>query len=184
MGDLWLLQANRHGQGVIMKKIARVIIAVTAVFVFCESSVLCQTRERSEIAAGDTWKLEDLYASDAEWGKAKEKVVGQFDEILKYKGKLATSASGLLSCLDFDSNLSKEFIRLHTYAAMKSDQDTRDSKYLAMKQEMQQLGTDYSSKASFIEPEIAKMDKTKIDKFIGEEPDLKIFKMYLYDEGA
>ncbi len=164
-----------------MKKIARIIIVLAGVFVFCESSALCQTRERSEIAAGDTWKLEDLYASDAEWGRAKEKVVGQFDEILKYKGKLATSAAGLLACLEFNSNLSKEFTRLHTYAAMKSDEDTRNSKCLAMKQEMEQLATDYSSKASFVEPEIAKMDKCEIDKFIGEEPGLKIFKMHLYD---
>ncbi|MHC4911659.1 MAG: oligoendopeptidase F [Planctomycetota bacterium] len=164
-----------------MKKIARIIIVLAGVFVFCEGSALCQTRERSEIAAGDTWKLEDLYASDAEWGKVKEKVAGQFDEVLKYKGKLAESASQLLGCLDFESNLSKEFIRLHSYAAMKSDQDTRDSQYLAMKQEMEQLATDYSSKASFVEPEIAKMDKSKIDRFIDEEPGLKIFKMYLYD---
>lgn len=164
-----------------MKKTARIIILVTVVFVSCESSVVYRTQERSEIAAGDTWKLEDLYASDAEWGKVKEKVAGQFAEVLKYKGKLAESAAGLLGCLEFNSNLSKEFTRLYSYAAMKSDQDTRDSKYLAMKQEMQQLATDYSSKASFIEPEIAKMGKSEIDKFIEEEPGLKIFKMYLYD---
>jgi len=50
-----------------------------------------------------------------------------------------------------------------------------------MKQEMQQLVTNYSSKVAFIEPEIAKMDKDKIDSFIAEEPGLKIYKMYLYD---
>ncbi|MHC4792343.1 MAG: oligoendopeptidase F, partial [Planctomycetota bacterium] len=90
-------------------------------------------------------------------------------------------ASELLACLEFNSRLSKEFERLHSYASQKSDEDTRNSKYLAMRQEMEQLGTDYNSKASFIEPEIVKMDKNKIDKFITEEPGLKVFKMYLYD---
>jgi oligoendopeptidase F len=64
---------------------------------------------------------------------------------------------------------------------MKSDEDTRDSKYLAMRQEVEQLITDYSSKASFIEPEIAKMDKSTIDKFIRIESGLRIYKTYLYD---
>ena len=47
---------------------------------------------------------------------------------------------------------------------MKSDEDVRNSKHLAMKQELQQLATDYSSKAAFITPEIAEMDKKKIPK--------------------
>ena len=64
---------------------------------------------------------------------------------------------------------------------MKSDEDIGDSKYLGFKQEMQQLGTDYSSKAAFITPEIAAMDKQKIDAFIQQEPGLKIYRMPLYD---
>ncbi|MHC4363475.1 MAG: oligoendopeptidase F, partial [Planctomycetota bacterium] len=81
----------------------------------------------------------------------------------------------------FNSNLSREFGRLHSYAAMKFDEDTRNSKYLAMKQQVEQLATDYSSKASFIEPELARMDKSKIDEFLADEPALKVYKMYLYD---
>jgi oligoendopeptidase F len=64
---------------------------------------------------------------------------------------------------------------------MKSDEDTRDSKYLAMKQEMQQLGTDYNSKAAFIMAEIAKLDKDRIDAFMKQQPGLRIFKMAIHD---
>jgi oligoendopeptidase F len=70
---------------------------------------------------------------------------------------------------------------LYSYASMKSDEDTRNSEYLGMKQEMQQLGTDYSSKSAFIMPEIAKMDKEQVDAFIEEQPGLKVYKMPLYD---
>jgi len=164
-----------------MNRVLSLIVAVTILVMFCPVQGFCQTRERSDIPAEHTWKLEDLYPSDEAWNKAREKLAGQFDEVLKYKGKLADSASELLACLEFGSNLSKDFGRLHSYAAMKYDEDTRNSKYLAMKQQVEQLSTDYSSKASFIEPEIAKMDKDNIDKFISEEPGLKVFKMYLYD---
>jgi len=164
-----------------MNRLFSFIIAVTVLFTFSQTQVISGARERSEVLIEHTWKLEDLYASEAAWEKAKEKWVAQFDKILPYEGKLASSTSELLACLEFDSQLSKEFDRLRSYAAMKSDEDTRNSKDLAMRQEMQQLVTDYSSKAAFIEPEIAKMDKDKIDRFIAEEPGLKVFKMYLYD---
>jgi len=165
----------------IMNKVLNVIIILITVFAFFQAQVLAQTRERSEVPEQYKWKLEDLYASDESWNRAKQKLVAQFDEVTGYKGKLAGSASELLACLEFDSRVSKEFGRLYSYASMKSDQDTRNSEYLAMKQEMQQLGTDYNSKAAFITPEIAKMDKDKIDTFIGQEHGLKIYKMALYN---
>jgi oligoendopeptidase F len=138
--------------GGFMNRLFNILILLIALFIFSQTQVFSQTRERAEVPVEDTWKLEDLYTSDEAWNKAKQKWAAQFDNILKYKGKLANSASELLACLEFNSDISKEFGRLQSYAAMKSDQDMRDSKYLAMKQELQQLVTDYSSKASFIEP--------------------------------
>jgi oligoendopeptidase F len=164
-----------------MNKVLNVIIILITVFAFSQTRVLGQTRERAEVPEQYKWKLEDLYASDQAWNKAKQELAAQFDEVTKYQGKLAGSASELLACLEFDSRVSKEFGRLYSYAHMKSDQDTRSSKYLAMEQEMQQLGTDYNSKAAFIKPEIAGMDKETIDKFIEQERGLKIYKMALYD---
>ena len=164
-----------------MNKVLNVIIILITVFAFSQAQVLAQTRERAEVSEQYKWKLEDLYASDQAWNKAKQELAAQFDEVARYQGKLASSASELLACLEFDSRVSKEFGRLYSYASMQSDQDTRNSEYLAMKQEMQQLGTDYNSKAAFITPEIAGMDKSKIDTFIEQKRGLKIYKMALYD---
>ncbi|MHC4741910.1 MAG: oligoendopeptidase F [Planctomycetota bacterium] len=164
-----------------MYRISRIFIVFTALLLVWQGNVAVQGRERSEIPEKETWKLEDLYPSNESWNMAKEELAGQFDKVLTYKGKLADSPSVLLECLDFNSNLSKEFARLHSYAGMKADEDTRDSKYLAMRQETEQLATDYGSKASFIEPELAKMDKAQIDEFISKKPALKVYKMYLYD---
>ncbi len=168
-------------QGTVMCRISRVLILLTGLLVLWQCKAEAESRERSDVPVKETWKLEDLYSSDEAWNKAKEKLAGQFDKVLEYQGKLADSPSALLACLDFNSALSKEFGRLHNYAAMKADEDTRDSDYLAMRQGTEQLATDYSSKASFIEPEIAAMDKAEIDDFIAKQPGLKVYKMYLYD---
>src|SRR4030042_6888577 len=159
----------------------RLFLMLVALFVFFQNQVFSQTIERSQVPLECAWKLEDLYDSDQTWEQAKKGWSAKFDNILKYKGKLASSASELLACLECNSEILKECGRLHSYANMKSDQDTRNSKYLAAKQELERLVTDYSSKASFIEPEIAAMDQQKIDDFITDEKGLKIYKMYLYD---
>ncbi len=165
-----------------MNKVSKIIIAVsTAVFASSQTRALSQARERSEISAEHKWKLEDLYASDQAWNEAKAELVGQFDEVTRYQGKLTGSASELLTCMEFDSRISREFGRLFSYAAMKSDEDTRDSEYLAMKQQMQQLGTDYNSKAAFIIPEIAQLDQSQVDAFMRQQPGLKIFEMAIHD---
>ncbi len=169
-----------------MKKLSIIIITILVAVSGCNEPKVqvqaqTQNRERADIAEEYKWRLEDLYPSDEAWEKAKEELAAQFDEVTQFQGKLAASAKELLACLEFDSNISKEFARLYSYAHMKSDQDTRNSTYLAMEQEMQQLGTDYSSLAAFITPEIAEMDKEQIDSYIEQEPGLKIYKMPLYN---
>ncbi len=161
------------------RRIKAVALAVFAVVLSSSLLVLSQTRGRTEISPQHTWKLEDLYPSDQAWDDAKEKTVSKFDGVLSFKGKLGDSTSELLGCLELDSNISKELVHLHSYAAMKSDEDTRNSKYLALKQQIEQIIADYRAKASFIEPEITRMDTAKIDQFITQEPGLRIYEMYL-----
>jgi oligoendopeptidase F len=164
-----------------MNKVSAMVITQVVLLAFSQSPASSQTRERSEIAAQYKWKLTDLYPSDEAWDKAKDELAGRFDEVTKYKGKLTSSASTLLACLELDSQISKEFGRLFSYASMKSDEDTGNSKYLGFKQEMQQLSTNYNSKTAFITPEIAELDKQQIDAFTEQQPGLKIYKMHLYD---
>ena len=164
-----------------MSKTSNCIMMLAVISVLFPARLLSEIRERENVSVKDTWNLKDLYPSDEAWNDGKEKLAAQFDNVLAYKSKLADSATQLLNCLEFQSDISKEFDRLYSYVSMKSDQDTRESKYLGMRQQLEQFITDFSSKASFIEPEIAGMDKQKIDEFLAEEPKLKIYQMYLYD---
>lgn len=163
-----------------MKKITGVLI-VLMVFSFFSNQVLSQTRDRSEIADQYKWDLTDLYPSEEAFQKAKDATVKKFDGILDFKGKLTKSPQNLLNGLDYHTAIIKEMMRLLSYAGKLSDLDTRDSKYLAMRQEISQLFTQYNSKSSFIDPEILTMNKKKIDKFLTKEPQLEVYKFYLYD---
>ncbi|MBN1505299.1 MAG: oligoendopeptidase F [Sedimentisphaerales bacterium] len=140
-----------------------------------------QMRQRSDVPAAEKWRLEDLFASDRAWAQAKGDLAGRLDGILQYKGKLTQSSAQLLACLKLNSEISKELGRLRSYASMKSDEDTRNAMYLAMKQEVQQLVTEYGTRASFIEPELVALDKQEIETFIAAEPDLRVYRLYLLD---
>ncbi len=154
---------------------------LTPMLVCCFSEeVSGQVRERSHVPLSCQWKLEDLYASDAAWTQAKDELATRLDEITQYQGKL-TEVDPLLACLNLDSDISRAFGRLYSYASMKSDLDTRVSENQGKKQTMRQLMTDYGSKASFIEPEIVKLDAQTIEGFIAAEPRLKVYRMYLMD---
>ncbi len=164
-----------------MRHLLHIEFGLLAFLAVTQSALAKQYENRSEIPTEAKWKLEDLYPTDEAWAKAKDETVGRFDEVLAYKGKLAESPEQLLGCLKLSSDISRAFGQLFSYAHMKSDEDTRESKYLAMKQQMQQHATDFSSLASFIEPEIVAISPEKIEKFISDEPGLRPYRMYLGD---
>jgi oligoendopeptidase F len=140
-----------------------------------------QERDRSKVSDKYKWDLAHIYPSDEAWRSAKEKLVADIPTMKEYKGTLGSSAARLADALELGSRLSKEFARAYVYASMMSDTDTRVSKYQGMQQEMIQLGSMLGAEAAFIEPEILKLDKTVIDKFVGSEPRLKVYRLYLDD---
>jgi len=144
-------------------------------------SMFSQERDRSKVPDKYKWNLAEIYPTDDAWKQAKEKFLTDLPGIEKYKGTLASSSQSLFGCLELVNLLAKDYSRLAVYASMTSDQDTRDSKYLAMNQEMTQIGSTFAAKASYIEPEILKIDKATIDGFLQSEPKLGIYKHYLDD---
>ena len=143
--------------------------------------VSAQERDRSKVSDKYKWDLTHIYPSDEAWRAAKDKLVAEFPKLKAFKGTLGSSASRLADALELGTRLSKEFARAYVYASMMSDTDTRVSKYQGMQQEMIQLGSMLGAEAAFIEPEILKIDKATVDKFVASEPRLKVYRLYLDD---
>jgi oligoendopeptidase F len=140
-----------------------------------------QERDRSKVPDKYKWDLTKIYPSDEAWRQAKDKLAAEIPNIKAFQGTLGSSASRLADALELGSRLSKEFARAYVYASMMSDTDTRVSKYQGMQQEMIQLGSQLSAEAAFTEPEILKIGRATIDKFVAEEPRLKVYRLYLDD---
>ncbi len=137
--------------------------------------------ERTDVPDEFKWRLEDLYASPDAWQKAKASLTAEIPKLNKFKGKLSGSPSTLLRGLDCYWGMRKDLDLLNIYASMLSDQDTRQSPPLAMVQQVTQLQSSLNSAASFISPELLRIPKSKLDKFIASEPKLSVYRQFLDD---
>ena len=165
-----------------MKKILGVLM-ISSLILLNQQPVNAQEsgKNRADIADKFKWDLTDIFKSDAEWKETKEEIVKSFDNVNNYKGKLANSSETLAECLSLSDDIIAVLIKLSNYASQKYDSDLRQSKYQAMSQEMDQIYTEYSSKVSFIEPEILEMGKEKIEEFINSDKKLENYDFYLRD---
>lgn len=154
---------------------------MVAMMVLSSTIAVSQMKVRDEVAEKYKWNLADLYASDDAWKLEKERIQQQMQQAAQYKGKVTESASLLLEALKLNSNLVKEMVRLSSYASMKSDQDTRVTKYAGMAQEMKQVFSAYGALTSFMEPELLTLDEATLNAFIAQEKGLETYRFYITD---
>ena len=144
-------------------------------------TVSAQERDRSKIPEKYKWNLADIYPNDAAWKAGKEKFVGDLKSVVGFRGTLAESSGKLLACLDYLTNLSKEYARLSIFASLQSDQDTRDASHLAATQEMGQIGSEFAAATAFLQPEILAMARPVLESFLKKEPRLGVYRHMLDD---
>jgi oligoendopeptidase F len=144
-------------------------------------AVSAQERDRARIPDRFKWNLTDIYPSEEAWRAAKAKLAAALPRLREFNGLLSSGPAKLADALELSSNLSKELARAYVYASMKSDEDTRVSKHQGMQQEMVQLAADLGAETAYIEPEILKMEPAVVERFVSQEPRLKIYRVYLDD---
>lgn len=134
---------------------------------------------RKEVPVEDTWKLEDIYATDEEWEKEFKEVKQLSEHAVEYQGKLAEGADTLYKALDFQDKLLSRLGKLYTYAHMRYDQDTTNSFYQGFDGRIKNLYAQAASSLSFIVPEILSIEEKTIKSFLEEKEDLKLYEKAL-----
>lgn len=134
-------------------------------------------KTREEVDAQYKWDLTPLYASTEEWRKAKDALQKRLAEIRNYKGRLAESASTLLSYMRLSDSLDKEMSRLYLYASLLSDEDVSNADNMALTKEMEQVGIEYDQQADFARPELSAISDITYDKYMVEAPGLLDYRM-------
>nr|WP_091726731.1 oligoendopeptidase F [Proteiniborus ethanoligenes] len=136
---------------------------------------LKQPRERADVELRYKWDLDSLYVSDEAWEEDFKKVKSLFNEVKKYKGQLDHSSETLFEALSLHDEISRLVGNIYTYAKMKQDEDTRNSKYQALTDRATGIMVEAEESISFIVPEILMMDGEKINSYLQEKEELKVY---------
>lgn len=139
-------------------------------------------RERKDIPLKDTWALEDLYATDADWEKALVRMQARMPELSEFEGKLAQNGQTLCAFLALLEELDTQAESLGNYAMRRGDQDTRDANYQAMNGKFISAVTELSAGLSFATPEIMAIPEESLEGFYADCPRLERYRRYLTDQ--
>jgi oligoendopeptidase F len=138
-----------------------------------------ELQSRSEVPVERTWRLEDIFASDAAWEEELNSLKGDIPKISEFQGKVADSADSLFQVLELQDQLSARLGKLYTYAHMRYDQDTTNSFYQALNAKAENVLTLAQSSMSYLIPEILKMEEATIKSYLEEKEELKLYEHVL-----
>ena len=121
---------------------------------------------RSKVKTADTWDLNSLFKNDAAWERAFRELKKKIPGYQEFRGKLASNAKTLASCLKFDSDLERRSERLAVYAYLKTTGDQTASEYQRMMGRFQNVASQASEAASYIRPEVIAISPKKMATFL------------------
>ncbi|USZ67175.1 oligoendopeptidase F [Halorussus salilacus] len=137
--------------------------------------------ERSDVDPEYKWDLESIYETDDDWEAAYDEVEQRLDELTAYEGRLTEDGETLLSALELRDDIMREAKKIISYARMRSDEDTANQHYQALKSRSSSLSSKASSAASFMGPEIQELDGDELDRMLESTDGLETYDHYLHE---
>jgi oligoendopeptidase F len=141
--------------------------------------LLCAATTNTAENEADRWNLKDLYASQDAWNKDAGKLEGQFKDFSHCNGKLGSSVKQFKTCMDLNADMLKRFYKLASYASQLRDEDTGSTAGMDLAQRADLLGNRLQQATSFINPEVLKLGKRKVEGFLKQEKSLAIYRFPL-----
>ena len=140
-----------------------------------DKKVLLRTEQKTE----DCWAVTDIFSTDGDWEKELEACQSMPEEIAGYEGRLGESAEMLLRYLTRMEGINQQVEKLYVYAMLRSDEDTANAAYQAMKGRCFSFLVKLSTAGAFESPELVAIEEDVLEQFYKEEPGLEKYRRYL-----
>ncbi len=127
---------------------------------------------RGEVPPEYTWRIEDLYGSEADWQAEKEAVIRDIARIDEASRAWTSSPAAMLALLDLVSNIELKGRRLMAYASHQYNADMGNTRFQAMAGELRSLFVAMRSKLSFLPPDVLALGAEKFASYLKAEPGL------------
>lgn len=116
-----------------------------------------------------SWNLQDIFENEEQLKKEKDEIVKKLEEIAKYQGILCDTSDNLFNCYKLYEQALEKFEKVYAYGMLTYHLDMSNQEGIKIFKEVENLGTEFSVKTSFITPEITYADENAIRKYISEE---------------
>jgi oligoendopeptidase F len=132
--------------------------------------------KRSEIPVEYTWNLASIYPTDTAWEQDFARVTALLPQLRSFQGRIGESGAIMLDAFRVRDEAGKTLGRLFVYAHMRMHEDTANSTYQALADRVTTLASDLSTAASYIKPELLALPWERIEQFLQETPDLRVYR--------
>ena len=135
-------------------------------------------KQRNEIEEKYTWDLSTIFPTDEAFEAELAQVSEEVKKAAGLAGHLLDSADSLLTTTEVQLDLMRRIEKLHSYAHMKNDQDTRVAKYQEYQAKGMTLYSDFGQSFAFYEPEFMAITEEQYQAFLAEQPGLQLYQHY------
>jgi oligoendopeptidase F len=136
---------------------------------------------RSEITADKTWNAPSVFPTMEAWETEFKNVEASLTVLQASKNKLHTGAAELVEVLSIIDEYQRRTMKLMVYANMSYSVDTQDQSAIAMYDRMHNLAGTIRGASAFLAPELLGIGREKIDQWMKEEPQLRIYAHFFDD---
>ncbi|MEW6506486.1 MAG: oligoendopeptidase F [Bacteroidota bacterium] len=140
-----------------------------------------QNMERKDVPENYMWDNSILYKNLDEWKNDKREIESRIQNLKAFKSLLGESSESFYMALRLYFDTYKLYYKLSDYAFRLADEDLRVGANHSLNQQATTLGTELSEAASFISPEILKIDPTLVESFFNQKNELEEFRFFVYD---
>ncbi|MBF6590859.1 MAG: oligoendopeptidase F [Ktedonobacterales bacterium] len=132
--------------------------------------------KRNEVAIDDTWNLESIYPTNAEWEADFTRVSALLPGIRELRGRLGEASSVLLDAFTRRDTAGEVLGRLFVFAHMRLHEDSTNSTYQALADRVTSLANDLNTASAYMTSELLAIPQERLDAFLAEEPRLHVYR--------
>ena len=144
--------------------------------------MLAPTRlTRDAVPVDQTWNLQDLFASMADWEAEIDALTAACAGVQPYQGRLGEAAATLRACLDLVESLQQRLMGAGTYAHLLNAQDGTNPSYQAAMARVLALQARADAAMAFVDAEILELPEGTVQRFLAQDAELAAHRIYLND---
>ena len=127
------------------------------------------------------WNLKEIFKDREEFDKTKKELEKDLEGISTYQGKLCSTADNLYNCYNLYEKALEKYEKLYGYGMLFYNLDMSNQEGIKLYKEVESLGTEFSTKTSFITPEITYSENGLVEKYLSEDRRLDRYKRDILD---